>query len=121
MLLLSGRDPVIERRLLGRRRVGTRLQFREALADNHFIVHRLFPEVFLHLHVYVAGDFSLAHAQRSSRVVLRQVAPEMLHGLPREVVEQVGVIVVGHVVEINQTADDVIFRPRLFAAFIPES
>jgi hypothetical protein len=40
----------------------------------------------------------------------------MLHGLGGQVVEQVGVLVVGNIVEIHQPADDIVFQPRLVDA-----
>ncbi|KFB74667.1 MAG: hypothetical protein AW09_000003 [Candidatus Accumulibacter phosphatis] len=40
----------------------------------------------------------------------------MLHGLGSQVVEQVGVLVVGNIIEIHQAADDIVFQPRFVEA-----
>jgi len=63
----------------------------------------------LHLGMNVAGDFSLVETPHLLRILFREVASEMLHGLSGKIVKQIGMIVISHVIEINQTTDDVIF------------
>ena len=67
----------------------------------------------LHLRVNEPGDVPLVAAEHLARVVLGQVGPEVLHGLGGQVVKQVGMIVIGDVVEVHQAADDVVFQPGL--------
>jgi hypothetical protein len=70
----------------------------------------------LHLCVDEIGNLSLVQSQHLARILLGQVAAKVAHRLPRQVVEKIGVAVVGDVVEVDQTADDVVFTPRLVAA-----
>lgn len=43
-----------------------------------------------------------------------QVRAEVRYCLRREVVQKIGVVVVRHVVEVHQPADDIVLQSRLF-------
>ena len=64
----------------------------------------------LHLGVDEARDLALIAAQHLARVVLGKIALEVLHRLRGKVVEQIGMVVVGDVVEIHEAADHVVLR-----------
>ncbi len=63
-----------------------------------------------------AGDLALMVTENFCRLALRKVALKVLHGLCRKFVEQVGVVIVGDVVEVHQAADDVVSQSLLFDA-----
>ena len=92
---------------------GARLQFGEALADLDVVAGRLFPVMRLHLPVNESRDVLLVVVQDLPHLLFRKVALEVLHRLAREIVEKLGVVVVGDVVEIDQSADHVVLHPRL--------
>ena len=47
-----------------------------------------------------------------------EVCEEMPHGLPGKVVEQVGLLVVRHVIKVYEAPDDVIFQPAFLRSSI---
>lgn len=55
----------------------------------------------VHLRVHETGNLALVEPQHLPDVLLGQVAAEMRDSLPREVVEQVRLLVVGNVVEVD--------------------
>lgn len=100
--LISRGDSVLERCFTDGVRIGAWLQFGEAFADHDFVAGSLFPVVILHLGMNEASDIPLVGAQNLLGVILGEVGAEVLDGLPGEVVEQVGVVVVGDIVEIDR-------------------
>ena len=48
-----------------------------------------------------------------SRIVLVQIRPEVRYDLTGQVVQQLGVVVIGDVVEVDQAADQVVLQPLL--------
>ncbi len=58
-------------------------------------------------------DFRLVKAKNLSRIVDGKVAFEMRNHLLSQVVEQLGMLIVGDIVEIDQPAHDVVFQALL--------
>ena len=67
------------------------------------------------------GNVPLVQAQNLPGVIFGKIAAEMLYDLPGEVIKQIGMFVIGHIIEIHQAADDVILQPRFFDAALSES
>ena len=95
-------------------RVRAWLELGKALADLHLIACGIFPIVPLHLRMDEVRDVALIPAQHFPGVIFRKIPPKMIDRLGGKVVEQVRVIVVGNIVEVDQTADDVILQPIFF-------
>ena len=114
--LVRGRITIVEYGVVGRHRVGARFQFREASVDLGFKAARIFPEVLLHLGVDEPCDLALMVAKHFCCLALREVAFKVRHGLCCKVVEQVGMVIVGDVVEVHQAADDIVFQSLLLNA-----
>jgi hypothetical protein len=70
--------------------------------------------VFLHLDVNKTGDLRLIEAQNLSRILLCEVTEEMLDHLAREIVKQISLVVVTHVIKIHQTRDNIVFETAFF-------
>ncbi len=68
----------------------------------------------LHLGMDETGDIALMATQHLAGVILAQIGQKMLHGLSGQIVEHIGMSVVGHIIEVHQAADHIIFQPRLF-------
>ena len=62
-----------------------------------------------HLHGNKTSYLSLVKTQDFARFVFGEIPSAMLDNLGSKLVQQVSLIVVGDVVEIDQTADDVVF------------
>ncbi len=82
---------------------GSFLKGAEALAHNDIVARYFFPMVLLHLGVDELRKLSvviLKHIRRFAHVL--EIGLQMRDHLPRQVVKQVGVVVVRHVVEIHE-------------------
>jgi pimeloyl-ACP methyl ester carboxylesterase len=92
----------------------------EALVPEGLVGRRSLPAVLLHLPVNQVAELLLVVEQHvSDRVIVRKVATEMGDELPRELVEQVRVVVVLHVVESDERPHDVVFETP-FLGPVPE-
>ena len=80
----------------------------------------------LHLHMDGArfanacANVALVAAQHPARILLGQIALKMFHRLRRQVIEQVGMHVVGNVVEIDESADHIVLQSRFIDAAAAE-
>lgn len=83
-------------------------QLSEALTDDHFITNRLFPVVLLHLRMNKPRNIALVAAQYFGRFLVGEIGQKMLDRLAGKVVEQVGMVIVGYVVEIDEDIYDII-------------
>ena len=102
----------------------------KATADPHLKARHLGKEMRHHLCVNILGDAFCLPLQHVERLVFRQITAQVLHHLPRQVVEQCGLGEIVDVVVIHQLPHDVILRallgdaaldrqPRLFVAMQP--
>ena len=98
----------------------------EASGDLHVELGRGLLEVVLHLRVDVLHQRLLMGLQDVEHFVFGlQVGLHVLHHLPGQLVEQLGVLVVVDVVEVHEPANQVVFEPLLWdhgvAAAQPET
>src|SRR5690606_9627300 len=77
---------------------------------------RVLPEVLLHLGMDETCDLALMKTQDLACIIGREVGAQMRDDLLREIVKKIGMLVIGHVVEVDKTADDVILKPLLIYA-----
>ena len=49
-----------------------------------------------------------------NRRVVRLLGAEMSHSLTSELIDQISMIVIGHIVVVDEFADDVVFKAGLF-------
>jgi len=67
----------------------------------------------LHLSVDETGDLSLVEAEDAPDFLFRRVTQQMSRNLLRQVVEQIRMSIVGNVVEVDQSAGDVVLQTLL--------
>ena len=85
-----------------------------------FIGGRLFLEVLHHLSVDELDEALLVILKDVLHVVFAgKVGLQMRHHLPGQLVQQFGVVVVAHVVEVDQTTDEVVLQAVFRDAAIP--
>lgn len=77
-------------------------------ADPHPIARRVGKEMRHHLRMDFLGDALRLPLQHIERLFFRQITAQVLHHLPRQVVEQFGLGEIVDVVIIHQGVDDVI-------------
>jgi hypothetical protein len=118
--LVSGFDQVILNRICRAGRVCARLQRREAVTDRDLVALGLLPVVLLHLGMDEGCQGMLIELQDSSSVILRQVRQEVPNGLAGQIVEQIRLLVVGHVVEVHQTSNDIVLKAPFLDACVTE-
>lgn len=106
--------PKIAGRLIGRGGESQRLQGRETFADNDLQAGGFLPVVVLHLGVNELGKLALVILEDIlDSGFLLQVTAEMGNHLPGQVVKQIGMVVIGDVIKVNQGADEVILQTEL--------
>ena len=80
----------------------------KSAADPHRKARRFDKEMRHHLCVNILDDALRLPLQHVERLVFRQITAQVLHHLPRQVVEQFGLGEIVDVVIIHQGVDDVI-------------
>jgi hypothetical protein len=65
--------------------------------------------VLLHLSVNEPGNLALVDLKDLSGIVFRKISQKVANGLGGEIVEQIGLMIVGNIVEIDEAGNDVVF------------
>ena len=91
----------------------------KALHDFRFVAARFLPKMFLHLRVNELGNIPMMATKHLPRTFYAEIGLEVFHRLRGETVQQIGMIVVGDVIKIYQSADNVIFQSFFFDEPMP--
>ena len=75
----------------------------------------------MHLRVNESRQRVLMELENLPRLVFGEVGAEVPNGLPCKVIEQLGLLVVRHIVKVHEPPDDVVFQPALLRSALANS